>query len=1106
MAYTEKDFAEAINSAEGELSAKLIKMSAEAREELPKKDFAVPGKEKYPIPDLAHARNALARVSQHGTPAEREMVRRKVYAKYPELKENFEEEHGESPTSKENVKKEEQGNIGKEGALLKTAACATPGEKKRSGGMGQGLAKGKGKGPMGMPKYLKEKTAQAPVSWEHEGTTYTQDTPGKFTFSGVDPSGRNFKFTGTPPGMPQSLKSPKSQAAEIAMNNYAKKINAAMQGGATPAQAFGPPGAGRISLSGDKMKQSSLLAGGLASTKSAPHLTKGLEEATKSFVEGDPGMAAGGLAGSRAAKHLRKAVLGDSEKKAGVPANIAKSPETSKTEMKKVLSLQQAMKAQKTAAEEEAAPGKSERRGRILGGLAGAAALPAAIGGSVAAPFVLPAAGYAGLGAGALGLGALGTGALGAGLAAQPLAALGTGLVGPALAGGALLGGGYGLYRGGKALGGYLGRKMGDEPDEEAALVPVKTAAFENPVATGEAVGAAAGLIAGMAIGAGSGALAASKGGPGAAAGGAVAGGLAGGLAGSLGGLGLGHVAGSATDIIQNKMQEGAPPAPGMPPKMGSYEIGGVKIATGESDAAQELGLSNYAGSSVQQDQQDAPDNVQHASQTATSKHLAQIVNPPKTVDSLFQEKKAQGYPPGYGQQGPVQYYPVVMRKSSLGEKAKGQLSEHRDIIPLATTAAGLGAGALLGGQLNMPGATLGGAGLGAAAGALGGHLIKERVGTEGKAPEYTYAKMGSYPNAGQQMTPEEYKKGWQSAGRRASTKGFLLGGGIGAGAGALGGALISGIPTGGVGALPGAIVGAGMGAGLGAMTGGGIGAGVGMNRWKKEMGPAPAKMASYDIGGVKIAAQPAGSVSKKDLQQAYQQGVRTTRNPLRKAMMVDVGDLVGSQKGVEERKPVAMVSLPTGKGGHRVIAGKPQQIVPAYRRARALAAYRASMGKQGGLDKTAQPPLNPMMAGGNVQYTVGPTPEDVAQYLRTERTGTRAGKAVGAGVGAVGGGTLGYFGGEALAKGLGLGAGGQTAGRLIGALAGGGAGGLGGYHLGGAAGEALGQQVAEHTTPASQLTTPYLGPQRSEQVARRLGMVAAARGGRMPTTAISPT
>ena len=40
---------------------------------------------RYPIYDLAHARNALARVAQHGTPTEKMVVRRKVKAKYPQI-------------------------------------------------------------------------------------------------------------------------------------------------------------------------------------------------------------------------------------------------------------------------------------------------------------------------------------------------------------------------------------------------------------------------------------------------------------------------------------------------------------------------------------------------------------------------------------------------------------------------------------------------------------------------------------------------------------------------------------------------------------------------------------------------------------------------------------------------------------------------------------------------------------------------------------------------------------------------------------------------------------------------------------------------------------
>lgn len=66
------------------------------RNRLPTADFALPGKGEgpegkgagsYPIPDESHARNALARVSQHGSAAEKAEVRRKVHAKFPGIQE-----------------------------------------------------------------------------------------------------------------------------------------------------------------------------------------------------------------------------------------------------------------------------------------------------------------------------------------------------------------------------------------------------------------------------------------------------------------------------------------------------------------------------------------------------------------------------------------------------------------------------------------------------------------------------------------------------------------------------------------------------------------------------------------------------------------------------------------------------------------------------------------------------------------------------------------------------------------------------------------------------------------------------------------------------------
>jgi hypothetical protein len=61
-----------------------MKLTAEKRAKLPAKAFALKGG-RYPIPDKAHARNALARVAQHGTAQEKAEVRRKVHGKFPAI-------------------------------------------------------------------------------------------------------------------------------------------------------------------------------------------------------------------------------------------------------------------------------------------------------------------------------------------------------------------------------------------------------------------------------------------------------------------------------------------------------------------------------------------------------------------------------------------------------------------------------------------------------------------------------------------------------------------------------------------------------------------------------------------------------------------------------------------------------------------------------------------------------------------------------------------------------------------------------------------------------------------------------------------------------------
>jgi hypothetical protein len=57
-------------------------LTAAQRHNLPRGDFALSG-ERYPINDASHARNALARVAQHGSPSEQSTVRAAVHRKYP---------------------------------------------------------------------------------------------------------------------------------------------------------------------------------------------------------------------------------------------------------------------------------------------------------------------------------------------------------------------------------------------------------------------------------------------------------------------------------------------------------------------------------------------------------------------------------------------------------------------------------------------------------------------------------------------------------------------------------------------------------------------------------------------------------------------------------------------------------------------------------------------------------------------------------------------------------------------------------------------------------------------------------------------------------------
>ncbi len=60
----------------------MAKLTAAQRKKLKKSSFAIPEKApsagSYPMPDKAHAKNALARVSQFGSPEEKAKVRKKA--------------------------------------------------------------------------------------------------------------------------------------------------------------------------------------------------------------------------------------------------------------------------------------------------------------------------------------------------------------------------------------------------------------------------------------------------------------------------------------------------------------------------------------------------------------------------------------------------------------------------------------------------------------------------------------------------------------------------------------------------------------------------------------------------------------------------------------------------------------------------------------------------------------------------------------------------------------------------------------------------------------------------------------------------------------------
>lgn len=63
----------------------MAELTGKARARLPRGSFAIPERRAYPIHDKAHARNALARVAQHGSAAEKRRVRAAVKRRFPSI-------------------------------------------------------------------------------------------------------------------------------------------------------------------------------------------------------------------------------------------------------------------------------------------------------------------------------------------------------------------------------------------------------------------------------------------------------------------------------------------------------------------------------------------------------------------------------------------------------------------------------------------------------------------------------------------------------------------------------------------------------------------------------------------------------------------------------------------------------------------------------------------------------------------------------------------------------------------------------------------------------------------------------------------------------------
>jgi len=63
----------------------MAKLTTKTRKALPNSAFVFPEKRSYPIQDAPHARNALARVAQHGTPYQKKKVNAAVHRRFPKI-------------------------------------------------------------------------------------------------------------------------------------------------------------------------------------------------------------------------------------------------------------------------------------------------------------------------------------------------------------------------------------------------------------------------------------------------------------------------------------------------------------------------------------------------------------------------------------------------------------------------------------------------------------------------------------------------------------------------------------------------------------------------------------------------------------------------------------------------------------------------------------------------------------------------------------------------------------------------------------------------------------------------------------------------------------